>query len=67
MSPTDSVEAFWSTGFVGTTLMLKVHGDTLIGTATASTDVRGGPPDPTASARAVRVACPAVMGLIGDS
>ncbi|MBK7593834.1 MAG: hypothetical protein IPJ11_00990 [Gemmatimonadetes bacterium] len=42
MSPTDSVEAFWSTGFVGTTLMLKVHGDTLIGTATASTDVRGG-------------------------
>lgn len=58
---TDSIEAFWSTGFVGTALMLGVRGDTLIGTATASTDVRGREPDPTASARAVRVACPAEL------
>ncbi len=37
VSATDSVEAFWSTGFAGTGLMLAVHGDTLIG----SGDVAG--------------------------
>jgi hypothetical protein len=59
VGPTDSVESFWSTGFVSTGLKLGVRGDTLLGKATASTDVRGGAPDPTATARAVRVACPA--------
>ncbi len=61
VGPTDSVEAFWSTGFVGTRLRLAVRGDTLVGGAQAFTDARGGAPDPTASARAVRVACPAEL------
>lgn len=61
VGPTDSVEAFWSTGFVGTRLRLAVRGDTLVGEANAFTDARGGPPDPFASARATRVSCAATM------
>lgn len=61
VGPTDSVQAFWSDGFIGTRLTLGVRGDTLVGGAQAFTDQRGGPPDPTATARAVRVACPAEL------
>ncbi|MBP6571541.1 MAG: hypothetical protein KA226_09000 [Gemmatimonadales bacterium] len=68
VSPTDSVEAFWSTGFVGTRLKLAVRGDTLIGGAEGFTDALGGQPDPTATARAVRMSCPAgVQRVTADS
>ena len=65
VGPTDSIQAFWSDGFVGTRLTLGVRGDTLVGMATGFTDQLGGPPDPTATARAVRVACPAGPQRVG--
>lgn len=65
VGPTDSVQAFWSDGFVGTRLTLGARGDTLVGVAKGFTDQLGGPPDPAATARAVRVVCPAEPQRVG--
>jgi hypothetical protein len=55
----DSVSIVWSTGFVGVSLRMEAHGDTLRGRATTFHDahVLGEPPDPSASVEAIREAC----------
>ena len=57
---TDSIIVVWSTGFVGVTLHLAVHQDSLIGRATTFHDAQiiGEPPDPSAPIIATRRACP---------
>jgi len=59
LSPNDSINLFWSTGFVGVRLRLAVHGDSLLGVATAFHDAHafGEPPDPSAAVVATRTVC----------
>lgn len=56
----DSILVIWSTGFVGVSLALAVHQDSLIGRATTHHDaIRiGEPPDPSAPIIATRRVCP---------
>ena len=58
--PNDSIDMFWSTGFVGVTLRMSIRGDSLVGIATAFHDAHiiGEPPDPSASVVATRTVCP---------
>jgi hypothetical protein len=55
----DSINMFWSTGFIGVRLRFVARGDSLVGTATAFRDAHasGDPPDPSASVIATRVNC----------
>jgi hypothetical protein len=57
--PGDSIEMFWSTGFVGVTLRFAVRGESLIGVARTFHDAHyiGETPDPSAPAIAIRTRC----------
>jgi hypothetical protein len=56
----DTVRVVWSTGFHGLDLWFTVRGDTLEGVARPFSDavVRGAPPPPQVTVRAVRRRCP---------
>ena len=56
----DSLRVVWSTGFVGVSLRLIAHKDSLRGIATTFHDAHYSdePPDPSAAALAVRERCP---------
>lgn len=58
--PNDSIRMFWSTGFAGVSLRLRVRGDSLVGVATTFHDTHypGEPPEPSASVVLTRTACP---------
>jgi hypothetical protein len=57
----ESLQIGWSNGFVGTLLTVDMKTDVWRGTAQATHDVVGGPPQPTASVQLRRVTCTGVL------
>src|SRR5262249_53556370 len=57
--PGDSIEMFSSAGYVGVTLRFAVRGESLVGVARTFHDAHyiGEPPDPSATAIALRTRC----------